>query len=56
MMSGNWRALLANCVQYEPGWEGEAPLLQGKQEADGQGQHFSGELDTCLAFSSMSKV
>lgn len=32
------------------------PVLEGKQEADGQGQHFSGELDTCLVFSSMSRV
>lgn len=68
-VSGNLRVLLANCVQYEPGWclgvtlgqtmtvgKERTPVLEGKQEADGQGRHFSRELDTCLVFSSMSKV
>lgn len=56
-VSGNLRVLLANCVQYESlvGKE-RTPVLEGKQEADGQGRHFSRELDTCLVFSSMSKV
>lgn len=49
---GNLRVLLANCVHMSLVGKEMPPVLQGKQEADGQGQHFSGELDTCLVFSS----